>query len=306
MANKKELKSDIDLSKIDKELDSKKEDILKDLEGKKEDILKELDNKIESKVEVVVNDKIKSYEKKIVKTKNYKILRRDIVIIILLGLIIYAGYYMYKNNYINISSIKNNTINTPNNSKEEIKYDSAYYINNYHYLIDNIIINDNEILDIFKKDSITTNDLSNTLKLKISYYNIKNKQNDDGNIVFSQEDILSSYQTIFNDTVISNATFTYNNTRFIYYNNMYIGYELPSDEINIKYNIYNSYLKDKDLVLELVIGRVVDNNIINIYDDSIREYNGNITDYQELLTKYSITFTNSNNKYYFSKIEKIS
>ncbi len=306
MANKKELKSDIDLSKIDKELDSKKEDILKDLEDKKEDILKELDNKIESKVEVVVNDKIKSYEKKIVKTKNYKILRRDIVIIILLGLIIYAGYYMYKNNYINISSIKNNTINTPNNSKEEIKYDSAYYINNYHYLIDNIIINDNEILDIFKKDSITTNDLSNTLKLKISYYNIKNKQNDDGNIVFSQEDILSSYQTIFNDTVISNATFTYNNTRFIYYNNMYIGYELPSDEINIKYNIYNSYLKDKDLVLELVIGRVVDNNIINIYDDSIREYNGNITDYQELLTKYSITFTNSNNKYYFSKIEKIS
>lgn len=306
MANKKELKSDIDLSKIDKELDSKKEDILKDLEGKKEDILKELDNKIESKVEVVVNDKIKSYEKKIVKTKNYKILRRDIVIIILLGLIIYAGYYMYKNNYINISSIKNNTINTPNNSKEEIKYDSAYYINNYHYLIDNIIINDNEILDIFKKDSITTNDLSNTLKLKISYYNIKNKQNDDGNIVFSQEDILSSYQTIFNDTVISNATFTYNNTRFIYYNNMYIGYELPSDEINIKYNIYNSYLKDKDLVFELVIGRVVDNNIINIYDDSIREYNGNITDYQELLTKYSITFTNSNNKYYFSKIEKIS
>lgn len=306
MANKKEPKNDIDLSKINKELDSKKEDILKEVEDKKEEVVKELDSKIESKVEVAVNEKIKTYEKKIVKTKNYKILRRDIVIIVLLGLIIYAGYYMYKNDYFNIMINKNNIINTPNNPQEEIKYDSAYYIKNYGYLINNIFINDQELLDIFKKDLITTNDISNSLKLKISYYNIKNKQNDDGNIIFSKEDILSSYQTIFNDTVINNETFTYNNTRFIYYNNMYIGYELPNEELNIKYNIYNSYLKDKDLVFELVVGRVVDNNIINIYDDRIMEYNGNINDYQGLLTKYSIIFTNNNDKYYFNKIEKIS
>ena len=100
MANKKEAKNDIDLSKINKELDSKKEDILKEVEDKKEEVIKELDSKIESKVEVAVNEKIKTYEKKVVKTKNYKILRRDIVIIILLGLIIYAGYYMYKNDYL--------------------------------------------------------------------------------------------------------------------------------------------------------------------------------------------------------------
>lgn len=305
MANKKEPKNDIDLSKINKELDRKKEDILKEVEDKKEEVVKELDSKIESKVEVAVNEKIKTYEKKIVKTKNYKILRRDIVIIILLGLIIYAGYYMYKNDYLNIIINKNNVI-TPNNPQEETKYDSAYYIKNYGYLINNIFINDNELLDIFKKDLITTNDISNSLKLKISYFNIKNKQNDDGNIIFSKEDILSSYQTIFNDTVINNETFTYNNTRFIYYNNMYIGYELPNEELNIKYNIYNSYLKDKDLVFELVVGRVVDNNIINIYDDRIMEYNGNINDYQGLLTKYSIIFTNNNDKYYFNKIEKIS
>ena len=106
MANKKEVKNDIDLSKINKELDSKKEDILKEVEDKKEEVIKELDSKIESKVEVAVNEKIKTYEKKVVKTKNYKILRRDIVIIILLGLIIYAGYYMYKNDYFNIITKK--------------------------------------------------------------------------------------------------------------------------------------------------------------------------------------------------------
>lgn len=306
MANKKEAKNDIDLSKINKELDRKKEDILKEVEDKKEEVVKELDSKIESKVEVAVNEKIKTYEKKVVKTKNYKILRRDIVIIVLLGLIIYSGYYMYKNDYFNIIINKNNVIKTPNDPQEETKYDSAYYIKNYGYLINNIFINDQELLDIFKKDLITTNDISNSLKLKISYFNIKNKQNDDGNIIFSKEDILSSYQTIFNDTVINNETFTYNNTRFIYYNNMYIGYELPNEELNIKYNIYNSYLKDKDLVFELVVGRVVDNNIINIYDDRIMEYNGNINDYQGLLTKYSIIFTNNNDKYYFNKIERIS
>lgn len=306
MANKKEVKNDIDLSKINKELDSKKEDIIKEVEEKKEDIIKELDNKIESKVEVAINEKIKTYEKKIVKEKNYKILRRDIFIILLLGLIIYAGYYMYKNNYFNISINKNNVINTPNDNQEEIKYDSEYYIKNYHYLVDNLFINDIELLDIFKKDIITTNDISNTLKLKISYYNINNKQNDNGNIIFKEEDILTSYQNIFNDTVINNETFTYNNTRFIYYNNMYIGYDLNSNDINTKYNIYNSYKKDDNLVFELVVGRVVDNNIINIYDDRVMEYNGNINDYVNLLTKYSITFTNKNDKYYFNKLEKIN
>ena len=306
MANKKEVKNDIDLSKINKELDSKKENIIKEVEDKKEDIIKELDNKIESKVEVAVNEKIKTYEKKIVKTKNYKILRRDIFIILLLGLIIYAGYYMYKNNYFNISINKNNVINTPIDSQEEVKYNSTYYIKNYHYLVDNLFINDIELLDIFKKDIVTSNEISNTLKLKISYYNINNKQNDNGNIIFNEEDILTSYQNIFNDKVINNETFTYNNTRFIYYNKMYIGYDLNSNDINIKYNIYNSYKKDDNLVFELVVGKVVDNNIINIYNDSIMEYNGNINDYQELLTKYSITFTNNNDKYYFSKIEKIN
>ena len=146
MANKKEAKNDIDLSKINKELDSKKEDILKEVEDKKEEVIKELDSKIESKVEVAVNEKIKTYEKKVVKTKNYKILRRDIVIIILLGLIIYAGYYMYKNDYFNIMINKNNVISTPNDPQEEIKYDSAYYIKNYGYLINNIFINDNELV----------------------------------------------------------------------------------------------------------------------------------------------------------------
>ena len=60
MANKKEAKNDIDLSKINKELDSKKEDILKEVEDKKEEVIKELDSKIESKVEVAVNEKIKT------------------------------------------------------------------------------------------------------------------------------------------------------------------------------------------------------------------------------------------------------
>lgn len=292
MANKKDNKNSIDMTNINKELESKKEEILK-----------ELDSKIDSKVDVVINEKIKDYEKKIVRSKNYKIIKRDIVIILLLGLIIYAVYYMYKNDYFGINNKIDNTVD---NSIDIVELDSSYYIKNYRYLVENIFIEDIELLDIFKKDMISSNDISNTLKLKISYYNIKNRQIDDGNIIFSKDDLLSSYQAIFNDEVINNQTFTYNNTRFIYYNNMYIGYVMDDDNINIKYDIYNSYVKEDNLVFEVVVGRVMDNNIINVYDDSILEYNGNIKDYVDRLSKYSFTFKNIQDKYYFSKLDRIS
>ena len=292
MANKKDNKNSIDMANINKELESKKAEILK-----------ELDSKIESKVDAVINEKIKDYEKKIVRSKNYKIIKRDIVIILLLGLIIYSGYYMYKNDYFGINDKIDNTVD---NSIDIVELDSSYYIKNYHYLVDNIFIEDIELLDIFKKDTISSNDISNSLKLKISYFNIKNKQTDDGNIIFSKDDLLSSYKTIFNDEVINNQTFTYNNTRFIYYNNMYIGYVMDDDNINIKYDIYNSYVKEDNLVFEVVVGRVMDNNIINVYDDSILEYNGNIKDYVDRLSKYSFTFKNIQDKYYFSRLDRIS
>lgn len=292
MANKKDNKNSIDMANINKELESKKAEILK-----------ELDSKIESKVDAVINEKIKDYEKKIVRSKNYKIIKRDIVIILLLGLIIYSGYYMYKNDYFGINDKIDNTVD---NSIDIVELDSSYYIKNYHYLVDNIFIEDIELLDIFKKDTISSNDISNSLKLKISYFNIKNKQTDDGNIIFSKDDLLSSYKTIFNDEVINNQTFTYNNTRFIYYNNMYIGYVMDNDNINIKYDIYNSYVKEDNLVFEVVVGRVIDNNIISVYDDSILEYNGNIKDYVDRLSKYSFTFKNIQDKYYFSRLDRIS
>lgn len=292
MANKKDNKNSIDMANINKELESKKAEILK-----------ELDSKIESKVDAVINEKIKDYEKKIVRSKNYKIIKRDIVIILLLGLIIYAGYYMYKNDYFGINDKIDNTVD---NSIDIVELDSSYYIKNYHYLVDNIFIEDIELLDIFKKDTTSSNDISNSLKLKISYFNIKNKQTDDGNIIFSKDDLLSSYKTIFNDEVINNQTFTYNNTRFIYYNNMYIGYVMDNDNINIKYDIYNSYVKEDNLVFEVVVGRVIDNNIISVYDDSILEYNGNIKDYVDRLSKYSFTFKNIQDKYYFNRLDRIS
>ena len=292
MANKKDNKNSIDMANINKELESKKAEILK-----------ELDSKIESKVDAVINEKIKDYERKIVRSKNYKIIKRDIVIILLLGLIIYAGYYMYKNDYFGINDKIDNTVD---NSIDIVELDSSYYIKNYHYLVDNIFIEDIELLDIFKKDTTSSNDISNSLKLKISYFNIKNKQTDDGNIIFSKDDLLSSYKTIFNDEVINNQTFTYNNTRFIYYNNMYIGYVMDNDNINIKYDIYNSYVKEDNLVFEVVVGRVIDNNIISVYDDSILEYNGNIKDYVDRLSKYSFTFKNIQDKYYFNRLDRIS
>lgn len=285
--------------------------ILQVLDDKKEEIFNDLDSKIELKIDDKIEDKMRDYEKKIVRGKNYKIIKRDIVIILLLGIMVYASYYLYTNGYLTKNEIVNNSNNEVNNTvnyTDKIELDKEYYLDNYSYLVDNLFIEDIGLLDIFKMNSVSVNDLSNSLKLKISYANIKNKEVSDESIIFTSTSLLDSYQYLFNDSNLVSSSFTYNNIQFIYYNNMYLGYNNTLEDINIVYNIYNGYTNDsEDIILEVSVAKVVDNNLVNVYDDSvIYSYSGNISDYIDNLSKYKFTFIKNQDNYYFSKMELIN
>ena len=111
---------------------------------------------------------MKEEEKKLSRGKTGKIICRDIIILLLLAVIGYFGYCLYDVDYFNIRTkvvdktsdnkkddeIKNNDKEDNNEPVVDTKPDSSYYIKNYGYLLDNILIDDEEIYNLFTKTTL--------------------------------------------------------------------------------------------------------------------------------------------------------
>ncbi len=293
------------------------------LEDRKEDITKELTTKIDEQVDIKVTKRIKEEEKKLIRGKTGKIIRRDIIIILLLALIGYFGYCLYKVDYFKIKTKivetpkenenkndHNNDIKEPTNNQEPVeepKLDSSYYIKNYRNLIDNIIINDEEVYTLFNK-STTINNISNDLILKIAYKNLDKKYitNENNMLTFHEDSLLESAKTIFgNDITYKNTLFNYNNIKFMYYNETYIGLKESETKINLLYEIIDAKIEEDKLIFNIIATKLTDEgNLVDKENNIILEkYNDeDLLEYQEKLPKYQITFENINDNYIFNDI----
>lgn len=281
MANKKEdITKDKDVKKILNEIDNQ-------INNKKEEMLKEFTEKMDEQIEITVQKKVEQIEKKIVKAKNGKIFRRDILILILLAVAFYLAYCLYEIGYfnknleqnINNSISQNDTINT--DVKEEI-LPASYYIEKYSYLVDNMQIPN--FIQAFQ-NGITKDTITNDLKLQIAYKNLnENDKEDNGTVVsITSDKLLSAYQNVCGENeVIEYTNFDYENLKFLYFNNTFIaGKETNENMTNTpvtNYQLLNAYEKDDVLTFEV-------------------KFEG-----QETIYKYS--FTKVSGIYYFDKIVK--
>lgn len=262
MANKKDdITKDKDVKKILSEIDSQ-------IDSKKEEMLKEFTEKMDEQIEISVQKKVEQIEKKIVKAKNGKIFRRDILIIILLAIALYLAYCLYEIGYfnknleanINNSISQNDTINTE--VKEEI-LPASYYIEKYSYLVDNMQIPN--FMQIFQ-NGITKDTITNDVKLKIAYKNLSESDKEDNGTVISvsNEKLLNSYRNICGDNeVIDYTNFDYGSLKFLYFNNNFIaGKEENTNNVSnsieviptiteINYQIINAYEKNNILTFEV-------------------------------------------------------
>lgn len=317
---KKEIKEpkekNIDIKSIEIELNNY-------LEDRKVDIEKELTNKIDEQIELKVTKRMKEEEKKLSRGKTGKIIRRDIIIILLLGVIGYFGYCLYDVDYFNIRTkvvdktsdnkkddeIKNNDKEEDNNEPiVDTKPDSSYYIKNYGYLLDNLLINDEEIYNLFTK-TITRETIPNELVLKIAYKNINKVliTNNNDMITFHKDSLLESAKKIFGEDInIKNEMFTFNNIKFMYYNDTYIGLKEESSSINLINKIINANEENNELTFEFIIAKTSENKLLDIEDNIIEEEydNKDITEYKDKLSTYIVVFEKSVDNYIFKNITK--
>jgi hypothetical protein len=317
---KKEIKEpkekNIDIKSIEIELNNY-------LEDRKVDIEKELTNKIDEQIELKVTKRMKEEEKKLSRGKTGKIIRRDIIIILLLGVIGYFCYCLYDVDYFNIRTkvvdktsdnkkddeIKNNDKEEDNNEPiVDTKPDSSYYIKNYGYLLDNLLINDEEIYNLFTK-TITRETIPNELVLKIAYKNINKVliTNNNDMITFHKDSLLESAKKIFGEDInIKNEMFIYNNIKFMYYNDTYIGLKEESNSINLINKIINANEENNELTFEFIIAKTSENKLLDIEDNIIEEEydNKDITEYKDKLSTYIIVFEKSEDNYIFKNITR--
>ena len=309
---KKEIENKIDINSI-------KEELNKHLKEQKEEIIKELNSKIENQIEFNITKRLKDEEKRIMRGKTGKIIRRDIIIIILLAIVGYFGYCLYDVDYFNIRTKIVETPKEPSNDKQndednnnepvvDIKPDSSYYIENFGYLVNRLNIVDESIFSLYQ-ENIALEDLNNELILKIAYKNLpKNTINIDNNMItFSSENIQETAKNIFGeDIIIQDEMFSYNNIKFMYYNETYIGLKEEETKVGFLSKIIDAQEKNNALTFEIIVAKLSpENKLLNNLDQVIIEdyQNEDLASIKEKLNIYSITFENINDNYIFKNIE---
>lgn len=305
----------IDLSKEFEEIQEK-------LEIKGEEIIRNISSKVNDQIEINVARRMKEEEKRILKRKNGKIIRRDIFIILLLAIIGYLVYVLYSNNYIdfkfinkpnvNISNTDPNAVVNENVPQKDEDEKSTEYINEYKYLVENMQLTGKDASLIYQNDSDNAS-LSQEIKMKIAYKNMdKDKiKNEDDTLIFESKELHNSYKNIFgNKEDFKDKNFNYNNHKFIYINNMYVSSIENNEELRfgIVYNIEKATMNGDTLSFIVSAGRFEDNKIMNINTEEVlkEEYDGDISSIEDTLPKYSYTYKKQGDKYYFDSIKLLS
>ncbi len=293
--------SDKEVGKIVQELNRK-------LEEKRDNILEELSGEIDEQIEFKVNKRMKEEERRILRGKNGKIIRRDIMIILLIGIIGYFGYCLYQVDYFKLNTkAVSSTSNFITDNREKAS-DTVDYVKQYGYLVDNMQIDDEDIWNLYR-DDVTVDTLSNDLKLKLAYKNLMpQKDTSESDIVtFTHDELLTALQEILGDGVtLQSKMFTYNKTRFMFYNNTYIGYMEKSSQSPFRYEIASAKKNGDEMLFGVVVAKEKDGKLFDI-DDKVIDKNyrdTNILEYLDSLNMYQYVFENQNGKYIFKELKK--
>ena len=272
---------------------SKKEKVDVDLTGIKD----ELKEYVDLQIKKGFNEELEKANKRLIREKNKKIIFKNITIIILLALVCFLLFLLYKANYFNKyftndNVVSENVVEKTEKEKVEEKEEVTLQtlINQYSYLLDNIYIDENSIYI----SDYYNGKLTNEIKSYIALNNLGSEHIDnveDYNM-FSEDNFKETYLKIFND--FKNVSFDYNGNKIRYLSmmNSYISNTLITNNgTNIKREIVDIKVGD-NIVITTVEGLVIDNKLYNITDNAeILDYNNeDLNKYKNVLNKVVYTF----------------
>ena len=290
-----------------------KDQIAKEIKKEAKD---ELLEEVKRKIDYESKKSLENAEKKIYKYKNFAIFKRDILILLFLGVIIFETKILYDNDLLFKESKKNDAPvvdKVENNNKEdeekpEVVKDLAWYKENYGYLYTNIKTNLEDTYYLYKK-SIKVDEIDNTVKLNMAYQLLDDKKVEGSVISIEGNKLKDAYKKIFGDIEFKAENFKDNCIQFIYNKdtNTYMAIDTTCKSTNdsLVTDITNIFEKDNTLVIEVVAGILKDKKLSNIDGVKIKDnYNNNIDEVKDKLSKYEFIYEKQENEYYLKEIKK--
>ena len=323
----KEIINDVK-NELEKNKQQLKDDIIKEIRLEANTIIKDdIKESIILDVNNEIKDNIRREQKNIIRSKNFKIFKKNIFILLLIGIIVYFGYCLWDAKYFwflkdKKEEIKNEVKEEINEEKEEIIIKGKnWYVTNYSYLLDNMKLDlsyDNPNIYYLYTGNYNKSNIKDTIKLNIAYKFIENKNETDYNYTIYEDDMKNAYIKVFGnlDNYIP-TSFTVGCMQF-YYNNVegiYTAYKFICDSNNslqIKEEIKDIYEDNGKIIIETVMGVFDKNdkylfNYSNLYISLTNDFDEtkSVLEYEDRLNTYKYKFSNIDNNYYFESIEKI-
>lgn len=275
---------------------TKKQDELKDVKEELKEYMKE-------EIDKEVSNAIKGAEKKLIRHKNLVIIRKNIVIIVLLLLIGFGLYYLYKDNYfdkfikpektvnVNVIESKNEIESESIESKEEIdKEEYVRYINPFKI---------SEISEYVKY--FYAGDLSDEVKLYFALSNLDSDKiimEDDLNYI-DEEDLKEVYEDLFMDDFVPKS-FKYGETsiKYLENKNMFIVKGKLNKDTNIKKEIIDVKINEETINVTTIEGIVYKKKLFNIVDKTeIKKFsNDSLVKYKDKLNVMEYEFDKESGK----------
>lgn len=270
-----------------------------------------------------IKDTIRREQKSIIRSKNFKIFRKNIFILILLAIIVYFGYCLWDCRYFKFMQDKKTVVKEVNKKseekEEEIVKDKEWYITNYGYLLDDMKLDlsyDNSNIYYLYTNSFDRASIKDTIKLNLAYKFVDDKHETDYNYTIYEDDVKNAYIKLFGSLDNYNPTsFTVGCMQFYYNDNekVFTAYKFNCDSSNslhIKEEIKDMYEDNGKIVIETVMGVYSDYkylfNYSNLYNSVAVDFDESksVLDYEDKLNTYKYTFNKNDNGYYFESIEK--
>ena len=292
----------------------------KDNKELKEELVEYIDSKIDEKIDLSkINKDVKEYvdllvkkdltnevekaNKRLLREKNRKILFKNIIIIILIVVIGFLVYLLYKAHYFDKYFVNEDAPQVIVDKKEE-EVEKDTKINHvptfeeleseYGDLIKDIYINENSKYTKDYYSGVLSNEIKNYIALnKLSFDKLSVEE--DYNVIDSS-DIETEYKKLLNDK-FNKATFDYNGNKLRYVTKLdsYMTDSiLTKTKSNIKREIIDIEVDDDIVTITTVEGLVKDGKLYNILtNEVVKNYKkDSLSKYEDELNKISYVFDN--------------
>lgn len=313
------------LNDLEKEI---KESIVENTSQFKEDLKEELNNDIQ----VEVANIMKQEERKLIKGKNMAIFKRDIVLLLFFGIIVYFGYCLYdvkyfsfmkseceKNGTCVVQEGNGNSVLEPN--QPQVIKDKNWYIENYGYLMDEVKVTMNpdqvSAYYLYSSDH-QLSDIKTSYLLNMAYHHLNKKdiKTNSMNITVEGEVLRKAYEEVFGSmNLYQNVNFTYDCLNFVY-NQEKDRFVAENEKCGVAKNEIveeiDAMNEEGDVLYINTIAAIYNESEKSFYtfDDLFEAVVSNVTredisKYAKKLNRYQYQFKKVDNVYYLDSITKL-